>query len=432
MEYYLNELNWQEFEELVIAICRDLLGAGISRFTQAADGGRETFFKGTASKYPALNDPWKGHFWVQAKHSGNPVASCSDSDFEAEMNKEVIKVRNPYLLFEEDVVKWPEFLDKLRKPLTPYNVKILEFLTNDCRNLLMNWSFPKKMTGNEKRKILDNLNVLIQRDDCVKDIDLGFIIESEEYRFKNWKNPERLSPSELLEFNRILIDSIFGEEIKKSEEKEDPVDHYLLFTNRKLTSSGEGKIRNIFNSKSHVKNFSFHGKEWIEEELSNNTALEPIMKRLGLGCYRSPLRICSSDIKEVILAFRNHKNEISNEFASANDFKYVFIEEKNRLNKLSDEYFNNVIRTHEQHFREIKAFLENPRNLEFVNYYLNICDEINAKITIHRNQFNEFENIFENLYDLINEKEKDLKIDRRFVNVFLHYMYCVCDIGKKQ
>lgn len=81
MYYQLHALNWQEFEDLVIQLCHDLLGIGTLQFCPGPDGGRDAYFEGTAQRYPSSQLPWSGKLIIQAKHTQRADASCSDRDF---------------------------------------------------------------------------------------------------------------------------------------------------------------------------------------------------------------------------------------------------------------------------------------------------------------------------------------------------------------
>ncbi len=105
--YYLEDLDPSKFEELVVAICNEILGIGVISFAKGKDGGKDAKFEGKAQKYPSSKDPWSGKFVIQAKHTSNPIASCSDSHFKNILKKEIKKIKslvdkneiNNYLLF---------------------------------------------------------------------------------------------------------------------------------------------------------------------------------------------------------------------------------------------------------------------------------------------------------------------------------------------
>lgn len=110
-DFRLHEMSDDAFEELVGYICSHELGTGTVTFSKGPDGGRDGRFTGTANNYPSKQSPWSGKFIIQAKHTSNPIASCSDKDFYGNKSsvilKEVAKVKklrehgevDNYLLF---------------------------------------------------------------------------------------------------------------------------------------------------------------------------------------------------------------------------------------------------------------------------------------------------------------------------------------------
>ena len=91
--YDFNQMNEDDFEALVIAICNEVMGIGVHSFAKGRDGGKDGFFSGTAQSYPSTSNPWCGNFIIQAKHTTVINASCSDNDFFANqtsvLNKEI-------------------------------------------------------------------------------------------------------------------------------------------------------------------------------------------------------------------------------------------------------------------------------------------------------------------------------------------------------
>lgn len=89
----LHDLSEAEFESLVVAICREILGVSVSSFARGPDGGKDAYFEGTASCFPS-GDTASGKFVIQAKHSQSAVASCSESSFKKTLlDKELPKVK---------------------------------------------------------------------------------------------------------------------------------------------------------------------------------------------------------------------------------------------------------------------------------------------------------------------------------------------------
>lgn len=93
----IHDLSEAEFETLVVAICREILGVGVTSFASGRDGGRDAYFEGTANCFPSDTSPATGKFVIQAKHAQSPVASCSDYDFKKTLlDKELPKVKRRF------------------------------------------------------------------------------------------------------------------------------------------------------------------------------------------------------------------------------------------------------------------------------------------------------------------------------------------------
>lgn len=304
-DYHLHELSGDKFEELVIHICRKVLGTGVVNFSAGPDGGRDAKFEGIANNFPSQSLPASGKFIVQAKGTANPVAKCSSTEF--------------------------------------------------------------------KNKVLKK------------------------------------------EIPRI-----------KSLKKQREVDNYLLFTNRRLSGLEEPKLVSGLKQKTGVQNIWVIGLETIVSHLDANPDIVATMK---LNLFQSPLRIYSKDIAEVIEAFHLQKDSLLNIF----DFTYTKMQKKNRLNKLSSEFFQYIQENSEQYFTQIQTFLGRPQNKRHESMYYAIADEIKSKITAERSKYANFDDVIVSLYNTIIEQYPALSLDgkSRFINVFLHYMYCSCDIGQK-
>lgn len=81
MKYAYEDLSDDQFEELVVLLCRRLLGMGTQGFAKGVDGGRDAKFVGTAERIPSRTAPWNGTVIVQAKHTNGQNRSFSEPDF---------------------------------------------------------------------------------------------------------------------------------------------------------------------------------------------------------------------------------------------------------------------------------------------------------------------------------------------------------------
>jgi len=104
---------------------------------------------------------------------------------------------------------------------------------------------------------------------------------------------------------------------------------------------------------------------------------------------------------------------------------------KNEKNRLGKEYFDSIIKESSlSHFAKIDEFLQNPINTELSDIYMDCSFELKNLISVKRDEFGAFEEIFIHIYNLVCDRNLKIK-NRRFIYVFLHYMYFNCDIGQK-
>ena len=221
------------------------------------------------------------------------------------------------------------------------------------------------------------------------------------------------------DFQSILKTSVIPA-IKKLK-RHNEIDYYLLFTNRKLSGVQHPKIEDIFDTKTEIENRVI-GLEQIEFWIAKYPI---IVKTLKLNKLLQPINFNENDLKEIINSF----SKINKKKRALPEIPKRDIEKKNELNKLSAEYFNNVIKKNLLYLEDIRMFLTNPMNAEYLGKYENTIGDINEEIIIHRNEFDKFDLIFKYLYSFIVENNPELTSNRNLVRLFLHYMYYNCDIG---
>jgi hypothetical protein len=226
--------------------------------------------------------------------------------------------------------------------------------------------------------------------------------------------------------------SLISEEAKKVRtlKLNGEIDNYLLFTNRKETENRE-YARIHIQKETNLLNIDIIGKETIHSWLAKN---DEIARYFKIGIYALPLVLTEFDIKDIIIAFGKQVPAIrgiqiiTDESIISNTPK----EEKNKINNLTKEYYDNQIRKKsQQYFEDIDDFLSDFNNQEYTVMYYNFADELSNKIEIKRDTFNKFEEIFMYLYDIIFEANRiELGKDRRLIWIFLHHLYFNCHIGR--
>ena len=226
------------------------------------------------------------------------------------------------------------------------------------------------------------------------------------------------------EFKKIVQKEI-PKVIKLKEKGE--IDYYLLFTNRKR--SGNNTTEEDIKAETTVET-SLIAEEQIQDYLQQYPNVASVTK---LNRLLMPLEFDEEDIKEVVLAISYTIKSSSSGTSSEEDFIKIDLERKNKINDLSSEYFNGSIKPNFENFGNIESFFKDPINVEIREVYDDIIDELRAQISINRNDYPSFQEIIEDICKKVTHVYKDeLKGNKKLVRMLLHYMYCGCDIGKKE
>lgn len=207
-------------------------------------------------------------------------------------------------------------------------------------------------------------------------------------------------------------------------------DHYMLFTNRKYSGGADEKLIASL-MKLGLRSAHIIGIERLHLALNDYV---DIRNTLPNRDDPSPFRFDPNDIVEVIEAIHAFiSDDPTRVFKSAFDFEKMKIQQKNKLNGVSADYYQqSIVGSSMPHFNRIADFLENPRNAALANLYHDAADELKQKIITKRDEFAAFDDVFLFMYECVQEKREALKGKRRLITILIHYMYCNCDIGSKE
>lgn len=313
-----------------------------------------------------------------------------------------------------------------RYPLHELNDEEFEDLvTRICRKILGvgTTSFEKGRDGGKDAKFVGTANCFPSK---TSPLSGNAVIQA-----KHTTDPTKSCSDNDFESNKTSILNKEIPKIKKQVEEEE-VTHYLLFTNRKKTGGAETSIPAKIVSETGVIQAWLLGNKDIHDFLLD---YPEIANDVGLNRLRSPILFTPDDIREVVSEFFKQKGLLAQAFDSQHDFKnYPGIEKKNEINNLSSRYFDYIQTDSLPRFTQIESFLKNPRNAALADQYHAVADELNGQLIIHRDSFETFDEALEHVYQLIHERSPELReaSRRRLVKVFVHYMYCNCDIGEKR
>jgi len=302
--YYLDDL---EFENLVASICEEILWTWTIIFSEWKDWWRDAKLHWKANYFPSTSRPRDWKIVIQAKHTTKLNASCSDSDF--------------------DTIVWKEI------------PKIIEL------------------------------------------------------------------------------------------KKEWDIDYYLMFTNRKLTGWKSDEIENRITNETTICSTII----WLERLLKFINDNPSIIRKHNLNKLFLPLEFYEDDLVEVVKVFSStdfKSKEIIDDISNIEEkIKKIPIEEKNKLNSLSKDYFDDVLSKSYDFFSKIELFLKDPNNTKYKDMYEDTVSEIREIIVINRSDYWPFEEILYFLYKYVSSNCWYIN-KRRYINYFLHYMYYMCHIGK--
>ena len=203
------------------------------------------------------------------------------------------------------------------------------------------------------------------------------------------------------------------------------LEHYLVFTNRKKpavdATQKEKSLRDL-----GLRSAYLLGVEQLRTWL---TLHSDIWSQFGFDRFERPLRIQTDDLTTVVTAF--HSALSGKMFdGRGEDFTYISKPLKNKINRLSNAYWEEIRTRSLPYFKTIEDFLGNPRNIDFKDMYEDTADEIRRKLITASPPFESFDEALTCIIDAVTTDNPDLKKRRRFATVFLHYMYYTCDIGQ--
>ena len=230
---------------------------------------------------------------------------------------------------------------------------------------------------------------------------------------------------------KVLSPAIQGTERSVFESLETAVKEFM--NNTRWTNDNfkqDEKIEDLIDGKTGIPNVVI-ADEKIQQWLQS---FPDVVKEAKLHDLLKPLQFDESDLKNLIEAFHKVLPSTDTLDKNAVDFSYIEMERKNELNKLSKDYFDNVIQRHYSYFESIRNFLKDPINKKLKEQFDDLVDELNAKITIYQNEYFAFEKLLDELYDYVlsNNQEFFGSGKKRLIRVFINYMYCNCFIGKKE
>jgi hypothetical protein len=314
MKFAYEDLSNEQFENLIVFLCQQLLGISTQGFSDGPDGGRDGKFIGTAELHPSRTAPWVGITIIQAKHTNGYNRSFSESDFfSAKGGNTVIGKEIPRI---------------------------------------------KKLRGKKE------------------------------------------------------------------------LDHYMLFSNRKLAGNAESEISGHISTQCNIPISSIYlcGVEQLEILLKT---FPQVPKLANLDPIDSPLLIIPDDLAEIVQALARNRAEVQEIFDDPPTARTTY-EQKNQLNNMTEEYAKAQRQRYLKETPQIQSFLSAPENIELLRLYESVTDEFQLKIIAKRKDYQTFDHVMEYIIDFLFNRDPVLRQHghKRLTRAMLFYMYWNCDIGE--
>jgi hypothetical protein len=312
MKYAYEDLSPQQFENVVVSLCHDLLGAGVQGFAEGPDGGRDAKFVGTANAHPSTAAPWTGTVIVQAKHTNGLNKKFTDSDF---------------------------------------------------------------------------------------------------YSKTAAKSGSTVLGQEIPRIKRLVTAG--------------KLDHYMLFSNRRLSGESESGICEFISGRCGIPESSIClvGIEQIERWMK---AFPGAAGRAAISPKDFPLIVGPEDLADVVEALANRMKQVEFDVAPVERVAY---EDKNRRNGMTAEYAKLLRADYLRDSGQIRAFLADPLNDVVLGRYLAAAEEFQLKIVAKRNDFRSFDDVMNYLWGLLFDRDSTLRANKRLTRTLVFYMYWNCDLG---
>ncbi|EHJ92692.1 ABC-three component system protein [Vreelandella boliviensis] len=208
------------------------------------------------------------------------------------------------------------------------------------------------------------------------------------------------------------------------------IDHYMLFSNRRLSANAETEIRAYLSKQCNIPESSIClcGIELLETWLKR---FPKAAELADLDKVDSPLIVSPDDLSDVVYAL-SAQLDSGLEIEDDPPTPRIPYQEKNTINNMSKEYADTLRKRYLKETAQIQAFLSSPENLELLQLYENVVDEFQLKIIAKRKEYQNFDSVMNYLFDLLFARDPVLRGNKKLTKVMVFYMYWNCDIGSEE
>lgn len=136
---------------------------------------------------------------------------------------------------------------------------------------------------------------------------------------------------------------------------------------------------------------------------------------------------------ELIVEVESHLQNRPLESDIRTDFTFIDLAEKNVLNRVSQDFFEEFLQTDDIHATKINEFLTAPANSAIKESYLKIVADFKLRLTVYSEQGLSFQYCLLKLRDcLLQQLSHKTPMNVRALTAILSFMYISCDLGRKK
>lgn len=214
--------------------------------------------------------------------------------------------------------------------------------------------------------------------------------------------------------------------VKLIEDKD--FDSYMLFANRKLSAGTQAEITNYLASETglDLDKIAVLGRDDLNMWLCKYNYMVDMVNLTPLT--KAPI-IRPSELAELIEEFAKvfDSKAVINSFSPVARTTYA---EKNIINNMREDFAKHLKKHYMMYVQQIKCFLEDPMNESLQTKYEEAIDEFQLKFIIPKKRDLEyFDDIFDELVDLLVNRDSFLNRNIKLTRIMVFYMYWNCDIG---
>lgn len=211
--------------------------------------------------------------------------------------------------------------------------------------------------------------------------------------------------------------------------------HYFLITTKKKDYTATFDTQGKYNFDKNVNILDIEDLSKAIKAINDISKQERILSILESHVYKLKgnfiEEITPNDIARVLVEFTNQNPDLIKNIVNRLKKRTEF-SEKNKINNLSEGYIKLIQQESLPFFEQFSNFLERFENRDFKKIYFNITSDLQKVILVKRNDFEQFDQIFDTIENICKDQVPQLLAERRTLQILLHFMYFQCDIGENK